>query len=66
MLKLPHELNAVQVSILCRNGTRERYAMPSPVTADAKRILTCVGLTWNEAPFQMPPERTRKTGRTKG
>ena len=41
-------------------------AKPSPVTSDAKRILTCVGLTWNEAPFQMPQERTRKTGRTKG
>ena len=45
------ELNAVQVSILRRKGTRERYAMPSPVTTNAKRILTCVGLTWNEAPF---------------
>ena len=42
MLKLPHELNAVQVSILRRKGTRERYAMPNPVTADAKRILACV------------------------
>ena len=66
MLKLPHELNAVQVSILRRKGTRERYAMPNLVTADAKRILTCIDLTWNEAPFQMPSERTRKTGRTKG
>ena len=28
MLKLPHELNAVQVSILRRKGTRERYAKP--------------------------------------
>ena len=45
MLKLPHELNAVQVSILRRKGTRECYAMPNLVTADAKRILTCVGLT---------------------
>ena len=42
MLKLPQELNAVQVSILRRKGTRERYAMPNPVTADAKRILACV------------------------
>ena len=58
------ELNALQVSILRRKGTGERYAMPSPVTTDAKRILTCVGLTWNEAPFQMPPERTRKTSQT--
>ena len=39
--------------------------MSNPVTTDAKRILSCVGLTWNEAPFQMPPERTRKTSRTK-
>ena len=64
--RIRKELNAVQVSILRRKGTRDRYAMPSPVTTDAKRILTCVGLTWNKAPFQMPPERTRKTGRTKG
>ena len=64
--RTPKELNTVQVSILRRKGTRERYAMPSLVTIDAKRILTCVGLTWNETPFQMPPERTRKTGRTKG
>ena len=55
----------MQLSILRRKGTRGRYAMPSSVTTDAKRILTCVGRTWNEAPFQMPPERTRKTGRTK-
>ena len=64
--RIRKELIAVQVSILRRKGTRERYAMPSPVTTDAKRILTCVGLTWNEAPFRMPPERTRNTGRTKG
>ena len=36
MLKLPHELNAVQVSILRRKVTRERYAMPNLVTADEK------------------------------
>ena len=64
--RIRKELNALQVSILRRKGTCERYAMPSPVTTDAKRILTCVGLTWNEAPFQIPPERTRKTSRTKG
>ena len=64
--RIRKELNAVQLSILRRKGTGERYAMLSPVTTDAKRILTCDGLTWNEAPFQMPPERTRKTGRTKG
>ena len=64
--RIRKELNTLQVSILRRKGTRERYAMPSPVTTDAKRILTCVGLTWNEASFQMPPERTHKTGRTKG
>ena len=64
--RIRKELNAVQVSILRRKGTRERYAKSSPVTTDANRILTCVGLTWNEALFQMPPERTRKTGRTKG
>ena len=49
-VRIRKELNAVQVSILRRKGTRERYAMPSPVTTDAKRFLTCVGLTWNEAP----------------
>ena len=27
------------------------HAMPCPVTTDAERILSCVGLTWNEAPF---------------
>ena len=64
--RIRKELNAVQLSILHRKGTGERYAMPSPVTTDAKRILTCVGLTWNEAPFRMPPERTHKTDRTKG
>ena len=64
--RIRKELNAVQLSILRRKGTGERYAMPSPVTTDAKRTLSCVGLTWNEAPFQMPPERTRKTDRTKG
>ena len=43
--RIRKELNALQVSILRRKGTCERYAMPSPVTTDAKRILTCVGLT---------------------
>ena len=39
--------------------------MPSPVTADAKRMSECVGLTWNEAPFQMPSHwdgRAESTG----
>ena len=63
--RIRKELNAVQVSILRRKGKRKHYALPSPVTIDAKPILSCVGLTWNEAPFQMPPERTRKTSRTK-
>ena len=63
--RIRKELNALQISVLRRKGTGERYAMPSPVTADAKRILTCVGLTWNETPFQMPPERTRKANRPK-
>jgi len=40
--------------------------MPSPATVEAKRILTSAGLTWNEAPFKMPPERTRKTSQHKG
>ena len=62
--RIRKELKTLQVSILRRKGTCERYAMPSPVTTDAKRILTCVGLTWNEAPFRIPPERTRKTSRT--
>ena len=62
--RIRKELNAVQNSILRCTGTRERYAMP--VIADANRILTCAGLTWNEAFFQMSPERTRKTDRTKG
>ena len=43
--RIRKELNALQVSIPRRKGTCERYAMPSPVTTDAKRILTCVGLT---------------------
>ena len=64
--RIRKELNAVQLSILRRKGTGERYAIPRPVITDGKRILTCVGQTWNEAPFQMPPERMRKTGRTKG
>ena len=55
----------MQVSILRRKGTRDRYAIPRPVTTDAKRILTSVCLTWNEAPFQIPPERVRKSNRTK-
>jgi len=59
--RIRRELNALQVSILRRKGTSERYAMPSPITTDARRILKCVGLTWNEAPFRMPTERTRKT-----
>ena len=43
--RIRKELNAVQLSILrSSKGTGERYAMPSPVTTDAKRILTCVGL----------------------
>ena len=63
--RIRKELNALQISVLRRKGTGERYAMPSPVTADAKRILTCFGLTWNETPFRMPPERTRKTNRPK-
>ena len=43
--RIRNELNAVQVSILRREGTRERYAIPSPVTTDAKRLSECVGLT---------------------
>jgi len=60
------ELNALQLTILRHKGTRDRYAMPSRATADARRILKCVSLTWNEIPFKMPPERTRKPGRTEG
>ena len=58
--RIRRELDNLQISILRRKGTREQYAMPSPATTDAKRILRCVGLSWNEAPFRMPPERTRK------
>jgi len=64
--RIRRELNALQLSILRHKGTRERYAMPSPATVDARRILRCVGLNWNEAPFRMPPERTRKSGPAKG
>ena len=64
--RIRRELNALQLSVLRRKGTDERYAMPSPVTTDAARILKCVGQTWNEAPFRMPPERTRKTSHTAG
>ena len=46
-------------------ATPDRYGMLSPATADARRILTCVGLTWNEAPFKMPPKRTYKPRRAK-
>ncbi len=55
----------MQLSILRHKGTPDRYGMPSHATVDARRILTCVGLTWNEAPFKIPPGRTRKTGQTK-
>ncbi len=58
--RIRRELDRLQISILRRKGTSEQYAMPSPATTDAKRILRCVGLSWNEAPFRMPPERTRK------
>ena len=58
--RIRRELDKLQISILRRKGTREQYAMPRPATTDAKRILRCVGLSWNEAPFRMPPERTRK------
>ena len=58
--RIRRELDALQISILYHKGTQNRYAMPSPITADAKRILNCVGLTWDEAPFQMPPEKARK------
>ncbi len=58
--RIRRELDRLQISILKRKGTSEQYAMPSPATTDAKRILRCVGLSWNEAPFRMPPERTRK------
>lgn len=64
--RIRRELNALQVSILRHKGTPDRYAMPSHATVDARRILTCVGLTWDEAPFKMPPERTRNTSQTKG
>ena len=63
--RIRKELNALQLSILRHKGTRDRYAMPSPITTDAKRILTCVGQSWNEAPFKMPPKPTRKTSQTK-
>ncbi len=58
--RIRRELDRLQISILKRKGTSEQYAMPSPATTDAKRILRCVGLSWNEAPFRMPPQRTRK------
>jgi len=64
--RIRRELDTLQLAILQHERTGDRYAMPGPATVDAKRILGCVGLTWNEVPFRMPPERTRKSGRAKG
>ncbi len=61
--RIRRELDQLQLSVLRHRDTGERYAMPSPVTTDAKRILRCVDLTWSEEPFRMPPERTRKDSR---
>ncbi len=64
--RIRRELDALQISILRHKDTDERYAMPSPVTTDARRILNCVGLTWDEAPFQMPPQTKRKRSKSTG
>ena len=62
--RVRRELDALQISILRHKGTKNRYAMPSPLTTDAKRILNCVGLSWDEAPFPMPPEPEPKRKRS--
>ncbi len=53
------ELNALQISVLHRKGTEQKYAMPSRASAKARRIYRSLGLGWNEAPFRLQP--TRKT-----
>ncbi len=53
------ELNALQVSVLSREGTDEKYGLPSRATAAARRIYKCVGLAWNERPFRLPDRKRR-------
>jgi len=45
------ELNGLQMSILHREGTEEKYAMPSRATGASRQIYRCFGMKWNEAPF---------------
>ncbi len=52
--RVRRELNALQLSILVRTDTQERYAMPSRASADANRTYRSIGLKWNEAPFPLP------------
>lgn len=58
------ELNALQISVLARKGTRQKYAMPSRASAKARRIYQNLGLRWNEAPFRLQP--TRKAAARRG
>ena len=57
------ELNALQMSILWRPGTSDKYVMPSRATTAAKRIYRCVGLTWNTVPFALPKGRSSPPSR---
>ena len=56
---LRRELNALQLSVLAREGTGEKYGLPSRATAAARRIYKCVGLAWDERPFRIPDRKGR-------
>jgi len=65
--RIRRELNALQLSILRHKATGDRYAMPGPATVDDRRILTRVGLTWNEArrPSRCPQNAPARLADTK-
>lgn len=60
--EIQRALNGLQFSLLAKKGSRERFALPSRATGEARRIYRCLGLKWNEAPFavQGKPPRKRK------
>jgi len=57
-------LNALQIQILTETGTGRKFAVPSSISADARRIYRSLGLKWNTAPFlhrtgKRQPEQAR-------
>ena len=51
--EVTEELSRLQISLLTRQGTSQRYALPSQTNRVARQIYRCLKLKWRGAPFRV-------------